>query len=72
MRKYKCKSVKFLFSFKGRKEPLKVIKQGNKKIRIIFCESNQRRISDWGQVDGLGGYSNCNSERWQGFELVQF
>lgn len=36
MRKYKFKSHKFLFSFKGRKEPLKFIAQGSNTIRFLF------------------------------------
>lgn len=59
---YSFKSNKFLFSFKGRNEPLKAVAQGGK-IRVIYYESNRRGTSDWREVGGLGGYSDCSSER---------
>lgn len=40
MRKYKVRLPKFLLSFKGGKEPLNALAQGNNKMSIIFHESN--------------------------------
>lgn len=63
MRRYTFKLQKFLFSFKGRKEPLNFTTQRSDTIRVPFHASNYRDISDWREVGKSGGSSHCKDER---------